>query len=42
MSEEIHDCKENGEGGTRNRMGDFTWKELVKMAKRLFGGSSPN
>jgi RHS repeat-associated protein len=37
MSEEIHDCKENGEGGSKNSRGDFTWDELVRMARELFG-----
>ena len=36
MSQEIHDCKESGDGGTKNKKGDFTWPELVKMAKELF------
>jgi hypothetical protein len=38
MSEEIHACKESGEGGSKNKKGDFTWEELKQMARDLFGG----
>ncbi|HEY7877592.1 MAG TPA: hypothetical protein VIC55_05180 [Gemmatimonadaceae bacterium] len=37
MSQYIHECKESGDGGTKNDKGDFTWKELVDIAENLFG-----
>lgn len=37
MSQFIHECKESGDGGSKNKKGDFTWDELVQMAKDLFG-----
>jgi hypothetical protein len=37
MSREIHECKRQGEGGSKNEKGDFTFQELVEMAKDLFG-----
>ncbi|MES2178598.1 MAG: RHS repeat-associated core domain-containing protein [Gemmatimonadota bacterium] len=41
MSEHIHECKESGDGGSKNKKGDFTWDELVRMAKDLFGKPNP-
>jgi hypothetical protein len=40
MSDEIHDRKAHGEGGTKNKKGDFTFKELKEIAEELFGGDS--
>jgi hypothetical protein len=37
MSQFIHECKESGEGGSKNKKGDFTWDELKQMAADLFG-----
>ncbi len=36
MSSYIHDCKEGGDGGKKNDKGDFTFEELVEIAKDLF------
>lgn len=36
MSQHIHECKEAGDGGSKNDKGDFTWDELVQMARDLF------
>lgn len=37
MSQYIHECKESGDGGSKNEKGDLTWDELVQVARDLFG-----
>jgi RHS repeat-associated protein len=37
MSDEIHARKESGHGGTKNERGDFTYGDLVDIARGLFG-----
>ncbi len=37
MSQYIHECKESGDGGSKNEKGDFTWDELLQIARDLFG-----
>nr|MCU0733050.1 RHS repeat-associated core domain-containing protein [Hyphomonas sp.] len=37
MSEEMHAYKESGDGGTKNKKGDYTWDELITLARQLFG-----
>ncbi len=39
MSDEIHQRKAHGFGGTANDKGDFTFRELIDLAKELFGRS---
>jgi hypothetical protein len=31
----IEDCKRNGDGGTKNDRGDFTWDELDRKAQEF-------
>lgn len=39
LSAEMHERKGQAMGGSANRKGDFTFDELVKLAKELFGRS---
>jgi RHS repeat-associated protein len=36
MADFIHECKDAGDGGSKNDKGDFTWTELLQIARDLF------
>lgn len=37
----LEECKENGDTGTKNDRGDFTWRELVGKVREYFNKPEP-
>ena len=33
----LEDCKANGDRGSKNERGDFTWPELIEKAREFLG-----